>query len=162
MYTSSHPHSLRAVRPGIARKRLTDKEIPPAMPPPPPQKLRKQATAASGGGAGIGLLALIVGLVLHGHYAPIKHVCESGVGVLGQALEPSAQQKCSLDSALAEIGTVATVLGALILAGVLITAIGLLIEAHAENSQPVAPKRPPTTGLAPTRTESSTAQQRED
>jgi len=125
---------------------------------------RKQAMTASGSGAGIGLLSLIAGLVLHGHYGPIKHVCDSGLGTLGQALDPSAQHKCSLDSILAEVGTVATVIGAIILAGVLMTAVGLLVEARQEVAQPVAPPRRPTavhSNLATTRTDSSTATSRE-
>lgn len=125
---------------------------------------RRQATAASGGGLGIGLVALIAGLVLHGHYGPIKHVCDSGIGALGQALDPSAQQKCSLDSLLAEVGTIATVLGAVILAGVLLAVVGLLLEARQEAAKPVAPPRRPVavrSNLAPTRTDSSTAASRE-
>jgi hypothetical protein len=102
---------------------------------------RRQATAASGGGAGVGLLALIGGLVLHGHYEPVKSICDSGLGALGQALEPSAQSHCSLDGALAELGTVATVIGVVILAGVLLMVIGLLLEARMEAGKPAAPKR---------------------
>lgn len=102
---------------------------------------RRQATAASGGGTGVGLLALIGGLVLHGHYEPIKRACSSGLGVIGQALEPSAHSHCSLDSALAEVGTVAIVIGGVILAGVLLTVIGLLLEARVEAEKPATPKR---------------------
>jgi hypothetical protein len=102
---------------------------------------RRQVTAASGGGTGIGLLALIGGLVLHGHYEPIKQVCDSSLGALGQALEPSAHSHCSLDSTLAELGTVATILGGVILAGVLLTVIGLLLEARVEAEKPAAPER---------------------
>jgi hypothetical protein len=87
---------------------------------------RRQASAASGGGVGIGLLVLIVGLVLHGHYEPIKRVCESGLGVLSQAVEPRSQQHCWLDSVLAEVGTAATIIGAIILAGALLMLLGLL------------------------------------
>jgi hypothetical protein len=116
------------------------------MPVPPTQRLsspakRRHATAASGGGIGVGLLALIGGLVLHGHYEPIKQVCDSGLGGLGQALEPSAHSHCSLDSALAEIGMVATVIGGVILAGVLLMVIGLLLEARVEAVKPAAPER---------------------
>jgi hypothetical protein len=106
---------------------------------------RRRATAVSGGGVGIGLLALIGGLVLHGHYEPVKQVCDSGLGALGQALEPSAQSHCSLDSALAELGTVATVIGVVILAGVLLMVVGLLLEARMEAGKPAAPKRKTTT-----------------
>lgn len=116
------------------------------MPVPSTQRLsspakRRQATAARGGGAGVGLLALIGGILLHGHYEPIKTICDSGLGALGQALEPSAHSHCSLDSALAEVGTVATVIGGVILAGVLLTAIGLLLEARAAVEKPAAPAR---------------------
>jgi hypothetical protein len=111
-------------------------------------RLRHRA-AASGGGAGVGLLTLIAGLVLHGHYEPIKQVCDSGLGVLGQAVEPSAHSHCSLDSALAEVGTVATVIGAVILAGVLLMAIGLLLEARVEAEKPAAPKRKAATASHP-------------
>jgi hypothetical protein len=135
------------------------------MPTPPTQKLstpskRKQAMTASSSGAGIGLVALIAGLVLHAHFEPIKHVCDSGIGALGQALDPSAQHKCSLDSLLAEVGTIATVLGVVILAGVLLTVLGLLLEARQEAAKPAAPPRRPVavrSNLAPTRTDSSTA-----
>ena len=116
------------------------------MPAPSPQRLssptkRRQATAARGGGAGVGLLALIGGILLHDHYEPIKAICDSGLGALGQALEPSAHSHCSLDSALAEVGTVATVIGGVILAGVLLTAIGLLLEARAEAGKPATAER---------------------
>jgi hypothetical protein len=137
------------------------------MPTPPAQKLsssvkRKQASAASGGGLGSGLLALIVGLVLHGHYEPIKRVCDSGIGALGQALEPSAQQHCSLDSTLAEAGTVSTVIGAVILVATLVTVIALLLEARLEAGKPAAPKRQSAaaSNLAQTRTDSSTTSSR--
>ncbi len=137
------------------------------MPTPPAQKLsspakRKQATAASGGGIGIGLLALIAGLVLQGHYGPIKRVCDSGLGALGQALEPSAQQKCSLDSLLAEVGTIATVLGVVILAGALLVVGALFVEARLEADQSAAPKRPPVavSNLSRTRADSSTTASR--
>ncbi|HSZ12644.1 MAG TPA: hypothetical protein VK790_01245 [Solirubrobacteraceae bacterium] len=116
------------------------------MPAAPTQRLsspakRRQATAASGGGLGLGLLLLIGGLVLHGHYEPVKQACDSGLGALGQALEPGAQSHCSLDSALAEAGTVATVIGGIILAGVLLTVIGLLLEARVEAGKRAAPAR---------------------
>jgi hypothetical protein len=124
------------------------------MPRPRSQELsspakRKQATAARGGGAGVGLLALIGGLVLHGHYEPIKRACSSGLGVIGQALEPSAQAHCSLDSALAEVGTVAMVIGGVILAGVLLTVVGLLLEARAEAWKRAVPEREAATASAP-------------
>jgi len=145
---------------------------PPAMPTPPTQRLsspakRKQTTAASGGGVGIGLLALIGGLVLHGHYEPIKQVCNSGLGALGQAIEPSARSHCSLDSALAEVGTVATVIGAIILAGVLLTVIGLLLEARSEAEKSAVPERKAATTsrpkpAAPTRQPGMAARPRAD
>jgi hypothetical protein len=151
------------------------------MPTPPPSKLstpakRRQATAASGSGAGIGLVALIAGLVLHAHYGPIKQVCDSGIGTLGQALDPSAQHKCSLDSLLAEVGTIATVVGAVILAGVLLTVVGLVLEARQATVKPAGKSAATTSGhtqplprskaatasnLAPTRTDSSTTASRE-
>ncbi len=132
------------------------------MPQPPTRKLsspakRKQATAASGGGIGIGLLLLIGGIALHSHYQPIKEVCNSGLGALGQAIEPSARSHCSLDSALAEVGTVATVIGAIILAGVLLTVIGLLLEARVEAGKPTAPKRRPVAASNPARTRTAAA-----
>jgi hypothetical protein len=108
--------------------------------PPLVQKLsspakRRQASAVSGGGLGSGLLVLVVGLVLHGHFSPIKHGCESGLGVLSQAVEPKSQQHCWLDSVLADVGTVATIIGAIILAGALLMLIGLFglwLEARQE------------------------------
>jgi hypothetical protein len=39
-----------------------------------------------GGGLGVGLVTLIGGLLLHGHFEPVKRVCDSGLGALGQAL----------------------------------------------------------------------------
>lgn len=64
---------------------------------------------ASGSGFGFGLLALGGGLYLHGHYGPLARLCQSGTGALGQALEPHAQSGCSLDSSLAELGTLLTI-----------------------------------------------------
>ncbi|HEV3344354.1 MAG TPA: hypothetical protein VG125_28520 [Pirellulales bacterium] len=116
---------------------------------------RKQATAASGGGLGTGLLLLIGGLVLHGHYAPIKSICDSGLGALGQALEPSAQSHCSLDSALAEAGTVAMVIGGVILAGVLLTVVGLFFEARLVAEKPAASEQELVAVSKPARTQTA-------
>jgi hypothetical protein len=76
------------------------------------------------------LVALIVGLILHGHYEPIKQVCDSGVGALGQSLSSSAQQHCSMDSTLAEAGHYATIIGGFVLAIVVVTIVlGVLDQA---------------------------------
>jgi hypothetical protein len=127
----------------------------PAQKPPPAK--RKQASVATGGGLGVGLLLLIGGLVLHGHYEPIKQVCNSGLGALGQAIEPSARSHCSLDSALAEVGTVATVIGGVILTGVLLTVIGLLLEARSEAEKSAVPKRRPVAASNPAKTRTAAA-----
>ena len=87
----------------------------------PPTHLRVGLT-------GVGsLAALIGGLVLHSHYEPIKQVCDSGVGALGQTLSTSAQSHCSLDSSLAEYGIWIAVIGGFLLAvAVVVTILGLL------------------------------------
>ncbi|HST54337.1 MAG TPA: hypothetical protein VLJ42_00380 [Solirubrobacteraceae bacterium] len=58
-----------------------------------------------------GVAALVAGLVMRSHYEPIKRLCDSGLGALGQAFNPSAQQHCSLDSSLAVIGTCLAIVG---------------------------------------------------
>jgi hypothetical protein len=42
-----------------------------------------------------GVAALIIGLVLRAHYAAIHAACSSGLGVVGQAVNGSAQSQCS-------------------------------------------------------------------
>jgi hypothetical protein len=77
---------------------------------PPPTALRVVLVGVAS------LVALIVGLVLHGHYQPIAQVCNSGVGALGQAISSSAQESCSTDSSLAGAGHWATIIGGFVLA----------------------------------------------
>lgn len=126
---------------------------------------RRQARTTSGGGVGTGLLLLIAGLVLHGHFSPIKSACDSGPGVLSQAFEPKLHSHCGLDSALAEIGTVGIVLGAIILVGSLLMVVGLLLEAQQElaksnRPQSARPKVPDST-RSTTQSNTTTAIRRE-
>lgn len=112
-----------------------------------------------GGGLGVGLVTLIGGLVLHGHFEPIKRVCDSGVGRVGQALSKSAEVHCGLDSFLAVIGTILIVGGAFILAAALLAAVVVLYTARQETSPSAAAKPSPVTGrdLSQTRADTSTA-----
>jgi hypothetical protein len=124
------------------------------MPTPSTQKVQMPEVA---GGIGLGLLTLIGGLLLHGHYEPIKRVCDSGLGTLGQALSKSAQVHCGLDSFLAVVGTILIVIGAGILAVALLTVAALWYTARQEAGQPAASKSQPVTGdLTPPPTDSST------
>lgn len=63
------------------------------------------------------LVALIAGIVLRSHYEPLTAICQSGIGALGQAVDTQAQTSCSLDSGLSDAGLFLIVVGALILAG---------------------------------------------
>jgi hypothetical protein len=148
MYTPQDtPDSLRAAlpyAPSVSRGPAKEIARMPTSPKAAAAK-RRQARTNSGGGVGTGLLLLIGGLVLHGHFSPIKSACDSGPGVLSQAFEPKLHSHCGLDSALAEIGTVAIVLGAIILAGSLLMVVGLMLEAQQElaksrQSQSAQPK----------------------
>jgi len=99
----------------------------PTTPPPAMQTTKKQKkppTTLRVGLVGAGsLIALIVGLILHGHYGAIAQVCNSGVGQLGQTLSSSAQQHCSTDSTLAEAGHYSTIIGGFVLAIAIVTAV---------------------------------------
>jgi hypothetical protein len=98
-------------------------------------KHKQPPTTLRVGLTGVGsLAALIVGLVLHGHYEPIKQVCDSGVGALGQALSSSAQQHCSLDSTLAEAGHWATLIGGFVLAIVVVTTVLAVLDKAKQTS----------------------------
>lgn len=71
----------------------------------------------------ISAAALVGGLLLHNHYEPLKQLCNSGVGALGQAVSTSAQTDCSLDSFLADMGLWVAIISGLILAGAVLTLI---------------------------------------
>lgn len=58
-----------------------------------------------------GLAALITGIVLRSHYEPLKRVCSSGLGVVGQAFDGAAQQQCSRNSDLAGLGLALIIIG---------------------------------------------------
>jgi hypothetical protein len=124
------------------------------MPTPLTQKVDMPEVAT---GIGLGLLTLIGGLVLHGHYEPVKRVCDSGLGTLGQALSKSAQVHCGLDSFLAVMGTILTVGGAFILAIALLTVAALWYIARQEAGQAVVPQSQPVgSGPTPAPTDPST------
>lgn len=90
---------------------------------------------ASGGGLGVGLLALGGGLYLHSHYGPIAQVCQSGIGALGQALEPHTQTDCSLDSLLAEGGTILTIAGAAVVVLTVVLILAVVFDAHQQSGR---------------------------
>lgn len=79
---------------------------------------------ASGGGLGLGLLAVVGGVFLHSHFQPLAQVCQSGLGVLGQAVSSNAQTDCSLDHGLAEFGTFMSIGGGVI---VILTVLLVLV-----------------------------------
>lgn len=103
---------------------------PKQRPVKPARRPRRGGSAASGGGLFVGLVALLGGLKLHSHYEPIKQLCASGYGAVAQAVEPNTQGHCGLDSALAEGGLVAAILGGIILVGTMLMLVGLFYEAR--------------------------------
>jgi len=46
----------------------------------------------------MGLVALFVGFQIDSRHGPINNVCHSGLGVLGQAVNSTAQSSCSTAS----------------------------------------------------------------
>lgn len=117
------------------------------------QVRRKRAQVAGKGGFGSGLLFLVGGLLLRGHFQPLKDACASGAGQFSQALSTSAQQQCGTDSFLAELGTVLIVFGALLLGLALLGVVILLIEARSPSAavpaSSVAPAAPSRSWLSP-------------
>lgn len=95
---------------------------------------RGVSPTASGGGLGSGLLAVGGGLFLHSHYGPIKQVCQSGIGALGQTLEPHSQSYCTLASFLTELGTIMTISGSVIVVMTVVLVLVLLFDAHKQTS----------------------------
>jgi hypothetical protein len=101
---------------------------------------RKRAQTAGKGGVGSGLLFLIGGLLLRGHFQPLKQACASGAGQFSQALSTSAQQQCGTDSFLAELGTILIVFGGVLLALALLGVVILLLEARSPAAAPARPR----------------------
>lgn len=100
--------------------------------PARPGKRRALSSTAGGGGLGTGLLALGGGLFLHSHYGPTATICQSGVGALGQTLEPHVQSGCSTATMAAELGTILTIGGAVIVFITIVVIILMLFEASKE------------------------------
>jgi hypothetical protein len=83
----------------------------------------------AGGGLGTGLLLLVGGLILKHSQANLVAECSSGLGQLGQALDPSAVTGCSGAQTLSSLATVAIWLGAIMLGFAVIGGIGMLTAA---------------------------------
>jgi len=83
----------------------------------------------AGGGLGTGLLLLVGGLILKHSQANLVAECSSGLGQLGQALDPSAVTGCSGAQTLSSLATVAIWLGAIMLGFAVIGGIGMLAAA---------------------------------
>ncbi len=83
----------------------------------------------AGGGLGTGLLLLVGGLIVKHSQANLVAECSSGLGQLGQALDPSAVTGCSGAQTLSSLATVAIWLGAIMLGFAVIGGIGMLAAA---------------------------------
>ena len=83
----------------------------------------------AGGGLGTGLLLLVGGLILKHSQANLVAECSSGLGQLGQSLDPSAATGCSGAQTLSSLATVAIWLGAIMLGFAVIGGIGMLTAA---------------------------------
>jgi hypothetical protein len=83
----------------------------------------------AGGGLGTGLLLLVGGLIVKHSQANLVAECSSGLGQLGQALDPSAVTGCSGAQTLSSLATVAIWLGAIMLGFAVIGGIGILAAA---------------------------------
>jgi hypothetical protein len=70
-----------------------------------------------------GVVGLIIGLVVHGHYEPIKKACSSGAGQLSQAFDGAVSHSCGIDGTWADTGLFLIVVGAL---GIGVGVLGLL------------------------------------
>jgi uncharacterized membrane protein len=92
------------------------------------QSHRDRFVAIGGiGSCGIGLLALVAGLLLRHHYEPIRQACNSSVGLFSQEVSGHALAHCGLDGTLADIGTALIVCGIVILAITLLFGVALLL-----------------------------------
>ena len=83
----------------------------------------------AGGGLGTGLLLLVGGLIVKHSQASLVAECSSGLGQLGQALNPNAATGCSGAQTLSSLATVAIWLGAIMLGFAVIGGIGMLAAA---------------------------------
>jgi hypothetical protein len=83
----------------------------------------------AGGGLGTGLLLLVGGLIVKHSQANLVADCSSGLGQLGQALDPNAATGCSGAQTLSSLATVAIWLGAIMLGFAVIGGIAMLAAA---------------------------------
>jgi zinc-ribbon domain len=83
----------------------------------------------AGGGLGTGLLLLVGGLIVKHSQANLVAECSSGLGQLGQALDPNAATGCSGAQTLSSLATVAIWLGAIMLGFAVIGGIAMLAAA---------------------------------
>ena len=81
-------------------------------------------------GAVVGIILLIIGLILRGHYAPLNALCTSPLGNVGQAVVPGAQNQCGLDSTWLTMGDLLAWFGGFLLLGAVISAISLRSRAQ--------------------------------
>jgi hypothetical protein len=72
-----------------------------------------------------GVILLIVGLVLRGHYGSLNAMCYSPLGSVGQAVVPNAQNQCGLYNDLLTLGDCLTGLGGVVILIALITTFTL-------------------------------------
>lgn len=108
------------------------------------QSHRDRFVAIGGiGSCGIGLLALIAGLLLRHHYEPIRQACNLSVGLFSQEVSGHALAHCGLDGTLADIGTALIVCGIVILAITLLFGVALLLGVGGVPTR-VASKHPPS------------------
>jgi hypothetical protein len=83
----------------------------------------------AGGGAGTGLLLLVGGLIVQHSQANMVAECSSGIGQLGQALDPNAASGCSSAQTLSTLATGAVWIGAVMLGLAVIGGIIALVAA---------------------------------
>lgn len=60
-----------------------------------------------------GLILLIMGLVMHGHNSSLASICSTGLGQLGQSVNPQAQAMCNHANVMSDIGSGSAVFGAI-------------------------------------------------
>lgn len=95
-----------------------------------------------------GIVLLAVGLQQRSHFAPEHAICQSGIGQLGQALDPSAVTSCNTVSVRFYLAWGIIVVGVLIV----LWGLKLLIQSLAVAATPVGgPARQvgPASGTAP-------------
>jgi len=114
--------------------------------------------AVGGGGLGTGLILLVGGLLLKSSQSQMVAECNSGLGRLGQVLDPSAASNCSSAQDLSSLATAGIWLGAIMLAfivgGLILAGLigaGILASSRQRRSAPAAgeasvPGRPGTPG----------------